>query len=77
MNNDKYIDLKKVKSVYDIAGSWIWQYGYYQPQYVWDRMKYKNTIALVNTNTNEEIKGLKNILKYIELNHLDLEKFNV
>lgn len=74
MINEK-IDLNKVKSVYDIAGSWVWKYGYYQNQYVWDRFKYKNTVVLVNKNTNEEIKGFKNIMTYIKNNDLELEKF--
>lgn len=72
---NEMIDLTKVKSVYDIAGSWIWKYGYYQNQYVWDRFKYKNTIVLVNKNTGEEIKGFKNIMTYINNNDLELEKF--
>lgn len=74
MINEK-IDLSKVKSIYDIAGSWIWKYGMYQEQYVWDRTSYKNTIALVNKNTGEIIKGLKNIIRYVEINNLELEKF--
>lgn len=68
MKNDK-IDLKKVKSVYDIAGTWVWQYGRYQKQYTWDRFSYKNPV-LVNTWTNE----VKNIIKYLEVNNLELEK---
>lgn len=72
---NEMIDLKKAKSIYDIAGSWVWKYGHYQNQYVWDRFKYKNTVVLVNTNTNEEIKGFKNIINYIRTNELELEKF--
>lgn len=72
---NEMIDLKKVKSIYDIAGSWVWKHGHYQNQYVWDRFKYKNTVVLVNTNTNEEIKGFKNIMNYIITNELELEKF--
>lgn len=72
---NEFIDLKTVKNVYDIAGSWIWKYGYYQEQYTWDRTKYKNTVILINKNTNEEIKGFKNIMKYIKVNDLELEKF--
>lgn len=75
MNKERKIDLSKVKSVYEIAGSWIWKYGYYQSQYIWDRTKYKNTIVLVNKNTNEEIKGFKNIMNYIRDNDLELERF--
>lgn len=74
MLNEK-IDLGKVKSINDIAGSWIWKYGMYQNQYVWDRTKYKNTIVLINKNTNEEIKGFKNIIRYIKNNDLELERF--
>lgn len=70
-----YINLKNVKNIYDIAGTYIWQYGKYQSQYTWDRAKYKNTVVLVNKNTNEEIKGYKNIINYIKVNNLDLEEF--
>lgn len=71
---NKKINLNNVKSVYDIAGSWIWQYGRYQNYYTWDRLKYKNTIVLVNTITGEEYKGLKNILNYLKINNLELER---
>lgn len=74
MKNEK-IDINKVKSVYQIAGSWIWKYGYFQNQYTWDRTKYKNTIVLINKDTGEEIKGFKNIIRYIKVNNLELEKF--
>lgn len=74
MINEK-IDLKKVKSINDIAGSWIWKYGMYQNQYIWDRIKYKNKVVLINKNTNEEIKGFKNIMRYIKNNDLELERF--
>lgn len=77
MRKDRMIDLNKVKSVYDIAGSWIWRYGYYQPQYIWDRTKYKNTIVLVNKDTGEEIKGFKNIMRYIRNEELELERFGL
>lgn len=72
---NKKIDINKVKSVYEIGGSWIWKYGRYQEQYIWDRTSYKNTIALVNKNTGEVIKGLKNIKRYIKNNELELESF--
>lgn len=74
MINEK-IDLEKVKSINDIAGSWIWKYGMYQNQYIWDRIKYKNKVVLINKNTNEEIKGFKNIMRYIKNNDLELERF--
>lgn len=74
MINEK-IDLRKVKSINDIAGSWIWKYGMYQNQYIWDRIKYKNKVVLINKNTNEEIKGFKNIIRYIKNNDLELEIF--
>jgi hypothetical protein len=69
------IDLEKVKNINDIAGSWIWKYGMYQNQYIWDRTKYKNKVVLINKNTNEEIKGFKNIMRYIKNNDLELERF--
>lgn len=69
------IDLEKVKNINDIAGSWIWKYGMYQNQYIWDRTKYKNMVVLINKNTNEEIKGFKNIIRYIKNNDLELERF--
>ena len=77
MNKERKIDLSKVKSIYEIAGSWIWRFGYYQPQYVWDRTKYKNTIVLINKDTGEEIKGFKKIMNYIKLNELELERFGI
>ena len=77
MNEYKMIDLKKVKGIQDIAGSWIWQYGYYQPQYVWDRTKYKNTVVLINEYTKEEINGFKKIMTYIKNNNLELERWCV
>ena len=51
-----YINLKNVKNIYDIAGTYIWQYGKYQSQYTWDRSKYKNIVVLVNKNTKACIK---------------------
>ena len=44
MNEYKMVDLSKVRKLEDIAGCWVWQFGYYQPQYIWDRTKYKKPI---------------------------------
>lgn len=73
MNKDKVIDIAKAKSVYDIAGSWVWQYGRWQNQYTWIRTE--GEPYLFNSNTGEKIKGLKNIKEFVKFNNLVLELF--
>lgn len=67
------VDLGKVKSIHDIAGCWVWQYGRWQSQWTWDRSE--KVPYLYNLDSGQFVKGFKNILKFLEEHEMELEKY--
>ena len=72
MLHDK-VNLSKVRSIYDIAGCWVWQYGKCQMEWCWDRAgKYP---YLININSKQTVKGFRNIIKFLKDNNMELEQY--
>ena len=65
---------KQFKTLNDLynTNSYFWRFGRYEI-YI-KIIKSENKPYLLNENTNEKIKGLKNINKYMKLNNLEVEE---
>lgn len=59
-----------MEELYNTSG-YFWKFGRYAEQI--KIIKTENKPYLINTNTNEIIKGLANINKYMKLNELEVE----
>lgn len=65
---------KQFKTLNDLynTNSYFWRFGRYEMHI--KIIKSENKPYLLNENTNEKIKGLKNINKYMKLNNLEVEE---
>lgn len=63
----------KYKNIFEYRGCYIYQYGRWLDWYKIIVNDEATRIKLINTNTNEEIKGIKNILNYVKINNLEIK----
>lgn len=61
------------KHIFEYRGCYIYQYGRWMNQYKIQVNDQATRIKLINTNTDEEIKGIKNILKYVKMHDLEIK----
>lgn len=62
------------KHIYEYRGNYIYQYGRWLDWYILEVNNEATRIKLINKNTSEEIKGIKNILRYVKLNNLEIRE---